>query len=271
MVDYSKRSKSLKGGRRTHRKETYEKVTISREEEKDTIKPRTKTITDFITKEPKTVVGTTSKGSFVQYDDFDKYSKELHGETIEKTIHWYRMWFTFLKLCLEYEKKKIKVKDEYVKIDRKFYREWTVNSIPNRTFDNWWKDHRHLFIQEQLKEIKEISKGDKEDYFHIRIPKNRNQREVLKELEGFIQGKMRGDKPRYPFSTSKIQYLKLHQQYNCLILFKNGCSGKQILKWINDHYSHIKNIQTLDSKESVSRVLGKGRDRLHGTSRGVFP
>jgi|SaaInlV_100m_DNA_4_1039707.scaffolds.fasta_scaffold152341_1 hypothetical protein len=25
-------------------------------------------------------------------------------------------------------------------------------------FDNWWKDHRHLFIQEQVKEIKEISK-----------------------------------------------------------------------------------------------------------------
>jgi len=271
MVNYSKRNKSLKGGRRTHRIESFTKVKISKEEEKDTIKPRTKTVTDFITKEPKTVVGTLSKGSFIQYDDFDKYSKELHGETIEKTIHWYRMWFTFLKLCLEYEKKKIKVKNEYVKIDRRFYREWTVNSIPNRTFDNWWKDHRHLFIQEQVKEIKEISKQNKDDYFHVRIPKYRNQREVLKEISIFIQDKMKGDKPKYPFSTSKIQYLKLHQQYNCLILFRNGCTGKQILKWINDNYSHIKNIQTLDSKEGVSRVLGKGRDRLHRTSRGVFP
>ena len=271
MVDYSKRSKSFKGGRRTHRIETYSKVKISKEEEKDTIKPRTKTVTDFITKEPKTVVGTTSKGKSIQYDDFDKYSKELGGETIERTIHWYRMWFIFLKLGLEYEKKKIKVKNEYVKIDRRFYREWTVNSIPNRTFDNWWKDHRHLFVQEQIKEIKEISKGNKDDYFHVRIPKYRNQREVLKEISIFIQDKMKGDKSKYPFSTSKIQYLKLHQQYNCLILFRNGCTGKQILNWINDNYSHIKNIQTLDSKEGVSRVLGKGRDRLHRTSRGVFP
>ncbi len=279
--DYSKREKNLKGGRRTH-KQLYKETTISKKEEKNTIKPRTKIITDFITKEPKTVVGDRSKkkssGKPIQYDDFDKYDKELEGETIERTIHWYRMWFLFLKLCLEYEKKKIKVKNEYVKIDRRFYKKWNVNSIPNRTFDNWWKDHRHLFIQEQIKEIKKISKGNKQDYFHIRIPKHRNQREVLKELGIFIQGKMKGDKPKYPFSTTKggVSYLKLHQQYNCLILSRNGCEHKQLGKWITDHYSHIKVDESYDHKHEgvnqvISRVLSKGRDRLHRTSRGVFP
>tara|TARA_B100000315_G_scaffold212753_1_gene210295 strand:+ start:327 stop:1256 length:930 start_codon:yes stop_codon:yes gene_type:complete len=278
--DYSKREQNLKGGRRKH-KQPYKETTISKKEEKNTIKPRTKIITDFITKEPKTVVGDRSKkkssGKPIQYDDFDKYDKELEGETIERTIHWYRMWFLFLKLGLEYEKKKIKVKNEYVKIDRRFYREWTVNSIPNRTFDNWWKDHRHLFVQEQIKEIKKISKGNKQDYFHIRIPKHRNQREVLKELGIFIQGKTKGDKPKYPFSTTKggVSYLKLHQQYNCLILSRNGCSGRQVGKWIKDHYSHIKDEKSYNDdvgvSQVVSRVLSKGRDRLHRTSRGVFP
>ena len=278
-IDYSKRKYQKKGGRRTHRTLYEKEPSVSKEQEKGTIKPRTKTFTNIITKEPKTVVGDKSKGKSIQYGDFDKYSKELHGETIERTIHWYRMWFTFLKLCLEYEKKKIKVKNEYIKVDKKFYKEWSIKTIPNRTFDNWWKDHRHLFIQEQVKEIKEISKGNKDDYFHVRIPKHRNQREVLKELEDFIQGKMKGDKPKYPFTNSRIQYLKLHQQYNGLILNRNGCSHKQISWWFMKYYSHTDKLEEgyKDWRDSptinqvISRVLSKGKDRLHGTSRGVFP
>ena len=215
----------------------------------------------------------TSKGGFIDYDYFDRETKELKGETIERSIQWYRMWFLFLKLGLEYKKKKIKVNNEYVKIDRKFYKEWSVKTIPNRTFDNWWKDHRHLFIQEQIQIIKEISKKNKQDYFHIRIPKHRNQRELFKELSIFLQGKMKGDKPKYPFSSNRggVQYLKLHQQYNCLILFQNGGTGKQIINWINDQYEHITHKEVVGSPQSMSRTLKNGRDRLHRTSRGVFP
>ena len=284
-IDYSKRVESKKGGREIGTR-PYKKPTISKKEEKNTIKPRTKIVevlvhdvdTGFLTKtkKPKTVVGTTSKGKSIQYEDFDKYDKELGGETIERTIHWYRMWFLFLKLGLEYQRKKIKVKNEYVKIDRRFYKEWSVGTIPNRTFDSWWKDHRHLFIQEQIKEIKKISEGKKQDYFHIRIPKHRNQREVLKEIGIFIQGRMEGDKPKYPFTDSRIQYLKLHQQYNCLILSRNGCSHKQIGWWITKYYSHINKLEKsyvgdTGVNQVISRVLSKGRDRLHGTSKGVFP
>ena len=275
-IDYSKREGSRKGGRGRHVKQFEKEPTISKKEEKNTIKPRTKTVTDFLTKKPKTVIGTSSKGKSIKYDDFEKYDKELGGETIERTIHWYRMWFIFLKLGLEYQRKKIKVKNEYVRIDRRFYKEWSIGTIPNRTFDSWWKDHRHLFIQEQIKEIKEISKGEKQDYFHIRIPKHRNQREVLKEIGIFIQGRMEGDKPKYPFTDSKIQYLKLHQQYNCLILSRNGCSHKQIGWWIKKYYSHTNKLEESYSdwrnvNQVISRVLGKGRDRLHRTSKGVFP
>ena len=66
-----------------------------------------------------------------------------------------------------------------------------------------------------------------------------------------------GDKPKYPFSSNRggVQYLKLHQQYNCLILFQNGGSGKQIMKWINDQYEHITHKEVVGSPQSIPSVF----------------
>ena len=52
----------------------------------------------------------------IDYGAFDKYAKRQGGETIERNIHWYGMWFTFLKLSLELEQKKILVNNRLLKL-----------------------------------------------------------------------------------------------------------------------------------------------------------
>ena len=94
--------------------------------------------------------GRTSKGGYIDYSHFDKYTKKQGGETIERNIQWYRMWFTFLKLALELEQKKTPSNGKLLKVNRAGYKQWDLDAILTTSFDAWWKQHRYLFVLEQV-------------------------------------------------------------------------------------------------------------------------
>ena len=209
--------------------------------------------------------GRTSKGGYIDYSHFDKYTKRQGGETIERNIQWYRMWFIFLKLALELEQKKIPINGKLLKVNRAAYKQWDVNTILASSFDKWWKEHRHLFVLEQAKIVKEIA--DKGDYVYLKVPTNRNEQELFSEIKDLLKDKTTGDVAKYPFSNSGIPYLSLHVQYNCLVMNINGKTGTQILEWVNDKYGK----EIFGYEQSVSRVLVKGRKRLEDVCNLVFP
>ena len=209
--------------------------------------------------------GKTSKGGFIDYSHFDKYARKQGGETIERNIQWYRMWFTYLKLALELEQKKIPVNNKLLRVNKTAYKQWDLNTILTTTFDKWWKLHRHLFVLEQVKIVKEIH--DKKDYLYLQIPTNRNEQELFREIQEQLKGKLTGDVAKFPFSNSGIPYLSLHYQYNSLVMNINGKTGTQILEWVNDKYGK----ELLGYEQSVSRVLVKGRKTLEKVCTLVFP
>ena len=201
----------------------------------------------------------------IDYGAFDKYSKRQGGETIERNIQWYRMWFTYLKLALELEQKKIPVNNKLLRVNKTAYKQWDLNTILTTTFDKWWKLHRHLFVLEQVKIVKEIE--GKKDYLYLQIPTNRNEQELFREIQEQLKGKLTGDVAKFPFSNSGIPYLSLHYQYNSLVMNINGKTGTQILEWVNDKYGK----ELLGYEQSVSRVLVKGRKTLEKVCTLVFP
>ena len=201
----------------------------------------------------------------IDYGAFDKYSKRQGGETIERNIQWYRMWFTYLKLALELEQKKILVNGKCLKVNRTAYKQWDLNTILTTKFDDWWKSHRHLFVLEQVKIVKEI--GDTKDYLYLKVPTNRNEQELFRELKEQLKGKLSEDVAKFPFSNSGIPYLSIHYQYNSLVMNINGKTGTQILEWVNDKYGK----EICGYEQSVSRVLVKGRKRLEDVCNLVFP
>ena len=209
--------------------------------------------------------GRTSKGGYIDYSHFDKYTKRQGGETIERNIQWYRMWFIFLKLALELEQKKTPINGKLLKVNRAAYKPWDVNTILASSFDKWWKEHRYLFVLEQAKIVKEIE--DKGDYIYLKVPANRNEQELFNEIKDLLKGKTTGDVAKYPFSNSGIPYLSLHVQYNCLLMNINGKTGTQILEWVNAKYG----TEIFGYEQSVSRVLVKGRKRLEDVCNLVFP
>ena len=209
--------------------------------------------------------GKTSTGKFIDYSHFDKYSKKQGGETIERNIQWYRMWYTFLKLALELEQKKIPVNNKILKVNKTAYKQWNLNTILTTSFDKWWLEHRHLFVLEQVQIVKKID--DTKDYLYLKIPTNRNEQELFREIQEQLKGKLTGDVAKFPFSNSGIPYLSLHYQYNSLVMNINGKTGTQILEWVNDKYGK----ELLGYEQSVSRVLVKGRKTLEKVCTLVFP
>ena len=209
--------------------------------------------------------GRTSKGGYIDYSHFDKYTKKQGGETIERNIQWYRMWFTFLKLALELEQKRMAINGKLLKVNRATYKQWDLNTILTASFDGWWKQHRHLFVLEQVRIITGIE--ETAGYVYLKIPTNRNERELLSEIGDALKGRFSGDEAKYPFSIRGIPYLSLHIQYNCLVMNINGKTGTKILEWVNEKYGR----EVFGYEQSVSRVLVKGRKRLEDVCGLIFP
>ena len=221
----------------------------------------------------------TSKRGYVDYSYIDSSSRFKSGETITGNIQKYRWWWRYLKLCLELEDKKIKIKDERIKVSRRFYKKWNVDQILSSSFDDWWKDHRHLFIEEQVQRLNSSEKIDS-DYLYLKIPRDRKELDLIREIKHQMKNQLVDRTIQFPFSKSPVPLIRLHIQYNCLVMSINGQSRSKIMEWCNEKYKNISGvIQNKEMSErvvfgyeqSVSRVVSKGRDTLISCSKGIFP
>ena len=237
---------------------------------------------------PRGSVG-TSKGGSIDYSYFDPSKRTKGGETIGRNIQWYRMWWMYLRLALECEQKGILIEGEKVKMDRRYYRQWNLNSILENSFDNWWKENKRLFVHPPIKTLSASSVSD-DDHLVLMVPKTRDKTDLPKELDELLEGKTKSV-VKFPFSKSKATYLRCHMQYNIFVKATNGESRNQIREWVNEKYKpmsvpgilgggllqtkynekggKIENI--LENENSVSNNVRYAKKKIVSTSRGVFP
>ena len=233
------------------------------------------------------VTGKTSSGKVINYSDFDNklHYSERDNTTLRKNIRFCRMWFQFLKLCLEVEEKKLKIKhsDEFIKVDREFYKNWNLEEVKTKSFDSWFRTHKHLFT---LKPVEVITDKNNlpSDSFIVSIPKSSNILSVKKEIDRLLKDKLTGiEETEVNFSDSKTPYISLHIEYNLLVLGFNQVKREIILEVINDKYRHISESKTkkpsqsqtpddvFSHTQSVTRKLNDGKDRMKRVCSGIFP
>ena len=168
------------------------------------------------------------------------------GLFIDKPIQVYRVWFEYLKLCLEledlglslemmervkfdkkigegYTKYKVKeLKNVYtrlktleektrkwkVKVNRKKYVGWELDKVLTQSFDNWWKPHRHLFENKKTIEIKSPDKWVKKPHFrYIRVDTRKRLEDTRKEIDEIL-GDLKGEKKdELKTSTSRFNVI----------------------------------------------------------------
>ena len=138
----------------------------------------------------------------------------LDGKVLDKPIQIYRMWYRFLQLALELEQQEVQIitkekrvplkkpkKDAYghirksevkpikvkVKVDWSKYKGWDLDAIPNTSFDNWWKTHRHIFFDESTALVNSKSEWiDDPNYQYIRIDKRKRANDIVVEIRDLI-------------------------------------------------------------------------------------
>jgi len=225
----------------------------------------------------------TSKGGYTDYSYFDSSKRTKGGETIGRNIQWYRMWWTYLRLALECEQKGILIDGEKVKMDRRHYRQWNLNTILENSFDDWWKENKRLFVHPPVKTVSASNVPD-DDHIVLMVPKTRDKTDLLKELDELLEGKTKSV-VRFPFSDSKATYLRCHMQYNIFVKATNGQKREQIRQWVNETYRPMRTYmlqnkldnegnrieEIISAENGVTNNIRYAKKRIVSTSRGVFP
>ena len=107
----------------------------------------------------------------------------------------YRIWFDYLKTCLN---------DNVLskKVDREHYKSWHLNLIKTQTFDTWYKSHEHLFVDvnTQMK----ISTGTKNpNSVLVEIPVNYSITKAKREIGKILENKLNQSLSKFRITSNR--------------------------------------------------------------------
>ena len=201
--------------------------------------------------------------------------KVKDGQVLDKSIHSYRMWFNFLQLALELEEQNTvlvtrnSVRREHmsghedtgrvthkVRVNRAKYRDWNVFEIPHLSFDNWWKEHEHLFLDQVGRVLKPHDVvSSNPDTFSYEIDKRRRLNDVIKDLRKHYAEQEIERVSRDEYSIEgKVRPIVLQNKFNALVLkLDDKLSNQEILSH-KDNY-----IRATDTRTAKSRSSNAGR------------
>lgn len=196
----------------------------------------------------------------------------------------YRIWFDYLKTCLN---------DESLskKVDRVFYKDWNLTSVKTQKFDTWYKTHEHLFTDTST--TMKISNGTKSsNSILLEVPLNYSITKVQREVGKVLENKL--NKRLSKFSITSNRALILPPLDYFLYAWKLRYSNKNIKLaelWtkVQEHIQKrqgkvsklVKNkklrsraLQSGDSNERkailISRNINKAQKILENVCKGIF-
>ena len=98
-----------------------------------------------------------------------------------KELQPYRLWYQYLKSCLA-------DKTLSKKVNQNYYKDWNLNQVKAKTFNQWITTHEHLFMNEQVHEIKLLGKNRRPNTVAVEIPVNFNVQRIQKEIGKAVKG-----------------------------------------------------------------------------------
>ena len=208
-----------------------------------------------------------------------------------------RIWYEFYRLALSSTDSEIQ---KALKKSQKFYVDW--NGSANVHFDDWWREHRSLFLDEHIVRLSSTAEVRTNDNIYVTVPKNKSYAEILQEFKTLmdkeLSAKMKVRKlpPTHRFAPTEIQGLKRDSLRMMLDLQKNvfsdeslkGASLRQkVLKFFSSERfkkkrnlipmsfsidrSNRNNDHQEEADRNIRRYRQKARKLLLNVASGVFP
>jgi len=167
----------------------------------------------------------------------------------------YRIWFDYLKTCLN---------DESLskKVDRKFYKDWHLTSVKTQKFDTWYKTHEHLFTD--ITTTMKISSGTKSsNSILLEIPVNYSITKVQREVGKVLENKL--NKRLSKFTITSNRPLVLPPLDYFLYAWELKHSDKKLK--LEEIWEKVK--KKIDQRQGkVSKLVGKGKLRRRALASG---
>jgi hypothetical protein len=208
-----------------------------------------------------------------------------------------RIWYEFYRLALSSSDSEIQ---KALKKSQKFYADWDAS--PNLHFDDWWREHRSLFLDEQIVRLSSTDEVRTNDNIYVTVPKGKSYAEILQEFKTLmdkeLSAKMKVRKlpPTHRFAPTEIQGLKRDSLRMMLDLQKNvfsdeslrGASLRQkVLKFFaSERYKKKRNLVPMsfaidrsnrnsdhqeEADRNIRRYRQKARKLLLNVATGLFP
>ncbi len=113
-----------------------------------------------------------------------------------------RLWFEYLKVCLN---------DESLskKVDRKFYKDWQLNEIKKSKFNRWIKTHHHLFTNQIESKIKLYEGKRTPNTILVEIPVDYTVQKIQRYIGQAVKGKIAKPQTNRRFQITAKQNLKI--------------------------------------------------------------
>ena len=232
-------------------------------------------------------------GQLIGYNTIDPI--QIFGESSEEQgyqLAQYRWWWRLLRLCLELEKRRIKLLGDEVRVDRRFYKSWDVETILTTQFATWWKSHQHLFLEEPVSMLTRgelgrleqgFSRAVDSEYIYLKVPKYLESAIAFEQIKKKLNKKVRRSSSLFRPSGRPTPLIRHHIQFNCLVMSINGSNRGKIMNWCNYQYqgvrgaiqkkqdnSGLKIDKVFSYEQSVSRHLARARKNLILIGKGEF-
>ena len=196
----------------------------------------------------------------------------------------YRIWFDYLKTCLN---------DESLskKVDRKFYKDWHLTSVKTQKFDTWYKTHEHLFTD--ITTTMKISSGTKSsNSILLEIPVNYSITKVQREVGKVLENKLNKRLSKFTITSNralilppldyflyawKLRYsnkdIKLAELWTRVQEHIQKRQGK-VSKLVKNRKLRSRALASGDSNERkailISRNINKAQKILENVCKGIF-
>jgi len=196
----------------------------------------------------------------------------------------FRIWFDYLKTCLN---------DESLseKVDRKFYKDWHLTSVKTQKFDTWYKTHEHLFTD--ITTTMKISSGTKSsNSILLEIPVNYSITKVQREAGKVLGNKLNKRLSKFTITSNRALILppldyflyawelrhsnkeiKLAELWTKVQEHIQKRQGK-VSKLVKNRKLRSRALQSGDSNERkailISRNINKAQKILENVCKGIF-
>ena len=210
----------------------------------------------------------------------------------------FRLWYVYLQECLKHPK--------LFKINKDFYKPWHLNQVKTLKFDQWFKEHSHLFSTNQKGDI-QIYNGKKDNNsIVVSIPKHMNVQEIQKAIGKVVKGKVNIKEAKFNITNNKnfidtasmdyflwswrFKQMKKYQGRGGLIEIWNEVEKLRLqrheymkskkVKEKGKRYFQVTGATSSSSSDGshthvksimVSRFIKKAQRILENVSEGVFP